>query len=111
MRIGFVGLGRMGSAMAARLLAAGGDLKVWNRSLGRTEPLQKRGADVARDLRDFADREVVFTMLSDDAALRAVVLGDPGLLAILQEGAIHLSCSTITVALSEELGQRHRERG
>ncbi|VVM04478.1 NAD(P)-dependent oxidoreductase [Methylacidimicrobium tartarophylax] len=110
MRIGFVGLGRMGSAMAARLLAVGGDLKVWNRSLGRTEPLQKQGADVARDLRDFADREVVFTMLSDDAALRAVVLGDPGLLAILQEGAIHVSCSTITVALSEELGQRHRER-
>ncbi|MGD9895928.1 MAG: NAD(P)-dependent oxidoreductase [Candidatus Methylacidiphilaceae bacterium] len=110
MRVGFVGLGKMGSGMAARLFEAGVDLKVFNRSSAPTESFRRKGAEVAHNLEDLADREVVFTMLSDDAAVRAMVLGRPGLLEILAEGAVHVGCSTISVAFSAELSRLHVER-
>lgn len=111
MKAGFIGLGRMGTGMAARLLAAGQDLLVFNRSPGKTKPLVEQGAQAARSIRDFLRVDVVFTMLADDPALESVVYGDPGLLGVLKPGAIHVSCSTISVDCADRLSKAHSERG
>ncbi|HUW97592.1 MAG TPA: NAD(P)-dependent oxidoreductase [Acidiferrobacter sp.] len=107
MKIGFIGLGRMGTGMAAHLQGAGQDLTVFNRSAERVAPLTAQGAKAAQTLADLAHATVVFTMLADDRAVREVVLGPDGLLRQLAPGAVHVSCSTISVALSAELAQAH----
>jgi 3-hydroxyisobutyrate dehydrogenase-like beta-hydroxyacid dehydrogenase len=112
MRIAFIGLGNMGAAMAANLLKAGHELKVWNRSSAKAQPLVKSGAVVAACPREAAaDREVVVTMLADDAALGAVLEGDEGILASLPRGALHISMSTIAVATAERVTEEHGSRG
>ncbi len=112
MQIGFIGLGAMGGAMAANLLAAGHAVRVFNRTAARAEPLRHAGAAVAATPADAArDADAVFTMVSDDAALLAVTLGDAGLLAALRPGAVHVSMSTIGVATARELAERHRAAG
>jgi 3-hydroxyisobutyrate dehydrogenase-like beta-hydroxyacid dehydrogenase len=103
MKLGFIGLGRMGSAMAANLLAAGHELTVYNRTKAKAEPLLKRGAHLAETLGDAARGEVVITMLADDHAVDEAVFGDDGILVALSPGAIHFSMSTISVAESERL--------
>src|SRR5262245_39401242 len=107
MQIGFVGLGRMGEGMAGNLLAAGHDLVVYNRTRRKTEPLAKRGAKIADRPADCADAEAVVTMLADDQAVDEVIFARDGLLAALPAGRIHISMSTIGVALSERLAQAH----
>ncbi|HQT25257.1 MAG TPA: NAD(P)-binding domain-containing protein, partial [Burkholderiales bacterium] len=99
MRLGFIGLGKMGAPMANRLAAAGCDLTVYNRTPGKMQPLLDLGAKGAESLREFRECDIVFTMLSDDEALEAVVFGSEGLLEILQKDALHVSCSTISVSL------------
>ncbi len=112
MRIGFLGLGKMGSAMAMRLLAAGHELRVWNRTEGRTEPLIREGAIAAATPAEAElDADAVITMLFDDAAHEEVLFGANGLMDALSPGALHISCSTISVALSERLTQEHAHRG
>jgi 3-hydroxyisobutyrate dehydrogenase-like beta-hydroxyacid dehydrogenase len=112
MQIGFIGLGAMGSAMATNLLASGHALRVFNRSAARAEPLRRAGAAVAATPADAArDADAVFTMVSDDAALLAVTLGDAGLLAALRPDAVHVSMSTVGVATARELAARHRAAG
>src|SRR5262245_8816911 len=108
MRIGFIGLGKMGEGMAGNLLAAGHELVVYNRTRRKAEPLAKRGARIADRPRDLADAEVVVTMLADDQAVEDVVFGKDGLLSALPAGRTHISMSTISVALSERLAQAHR---
>ena len=111
MRIGFIGLGQMGSGMARSLIKAGHQVTVWNRSRAKSEPLAKDGAKVAGELRDFAGAEAVITMLADDAATEAVVFGDGGLLKSLKRDAIHIAMSTIGVALSARLAKAHEAVG
>src|SRR5581483_2757451 len=112
MRIGFLGTGKMGIPMALRLLAAGHELSVWNRSEGRTEPLLREGAIAAGTPAEAElGAEAVITMLFDDAAHEYVLFGPNGLVEELSPGALHVSCSTITVALSERLTQEHARRG
>jgi 3-hydroxyisobutyrate dehydrogenase-like beta-hydroxyacid dehydrogenase len=108
MRIGFVGLGKMGEGMAGNLLAAGHDLIVYNRTRQKAEPLARRGARIAARPADLADAEAVVTMLADDAALEEVAFGKDGLVAALPAGRTHISMSTISVALSERLAQAHQ---
>ncbi|TRW16730.1 NAD(P)-dependent oxidoreductase [Glacieibacterium frigidum] len=100
MKIGFIGLGQMGSAIAANLLAAGHELSVWNRSPEKAQPLVDTGARLAASPADAAQGEVVMTLLADDAALEAVVYGANG---ILGSPALHVSHSTISIALAERL--------
>ena len=108
MKLGFVGLGKMGTAMAESLLAAGHELAVYNRTRERAERLQQRGARVAATPKEAAhDAEAVVTMLADDAAVEMVTFGDAGVLSGLAPGAVHISCSTISVALSERLAAAH----
>jgi len=112
MRIGFLGLGKMGMAMALRLVAAGYELSVWNRSEGRTKPLIREGAIAAATPAEAElGADAVITMLFDDAAHEEVLFGANGLLDALSPGALHISCSTISVALSERLTEEHAKRG
>jgi 3-hydroxyisobutyrate dehydrogenase-like beta-hydroxyacid dehydrogenase len=112
MKVGFVGLGNMGHGMASNLLKAGHELVVYNRTPAKAEPLRSQGARVARTPREAAKgAEAVFTMLSDDHAVEAAVFGDDGLLGGLEKGAIHLSSSTLSVALSERMSEAHARAG
>jgi 3-hydroxyisobutyrate dehydrogenase-like beta-hydroxyacid dehydrogenase len=108
MRIGLVGLGKMGTGMAGNLLAAGHDLIVYNRTRPKAEPLTKRGARLADRPADLAEAEAIVTMLADDAALDEVAFGKDGLQAAMPAGCTHISMSTISVALSERLAQAHQ---
>lgn len=112
MRIGFLGLGNMGMAMAHRLIAAGHELSVWNRSEGRTEPLLREGAIQAGTPAEAElGADAVITMLFDDAAHEDVVFGPNGLIEAFSPGQLHISCSTISVAMSERLSAEHAKRG
>jgi 3-hydroxyisobutyrate dehydrogenase-like beta-hydroxyacid dehydrogenase len=111
MKVGFIGLGRMGAGMAARLLEAGHELTIYNRTRSREQPLLAKGARAAVDIADASRADAVFTMLADDIALENVVYGDGGMLAHLPSGAIHISASTISVALSERLTADHAGLG
>jgi 3-hydroxyisobutyrate dehydrogenase-like beta-hydroxyacid dehydrogenase len=111
MNIGFIGLGRMGSAMAKNLVMAGQDVTVFNRSPGRSRALVQLGAHEATDIAGACRGEVVITMLSDDAAVTQVAMGDDGIIAKLAKDAIHLSMSTIGVDLSRCLAQAHAQAG
>ena len=111
MKVGFIGLGNMGSAIARNLIQAGHTLTVYNRTRSRAEPFGSLGARIAETPGEAAaDAEVLFTMLADDAAVAAVILEPGNALQALPAGAPHISMSTISVALSRHLAEAHRER-
>jgi len=110
MELGFVGLGRMGSAMAANLLEAPHVLTVHNRTAAKTEPLVSAGAVNAETPGQAAGGEAVITMLADDAAVEAVVFAKDGILDVLPPSATHVSMSTISVGLAERLARAHAEK-
>lgn len=106
--VGFIGLGRMGRAMAANLVPAGFTVRVWNRTPGKAPP----GAVECKSPREVAEQcAIVATMVADDAALEQVTFGDGGLLSGLRRGGIHVSMSTISVALSRKLREAHSAAG
>jgi 3-hydroxyisobutyrate dehydrogenase-like beta-hydroxyacid dehydrogenase len=111
MKVGFIGLGNMGSGMAASLLKAGHELAVYNRTPDKTKPLVEKGARKAASVADACKGDVVITMLADDAAVENLVFADPGILNSLSKGAIHVSASTISVALADKLTAEHAKRG
>jgi 3-hydroxyisobutyrate dehydrogenase-like beta-hydroxyacid dehydrogenase len=112
MKIGFLGLGQMGAGMAANLLRAGHELAVWNRSPQKSKALVAEGALLAGTPREAAaGREVVMSMLADDAALEQVLLGSNGVFEGMPRGALHVSSSTISVATAERAAALHKERG
>jgi 3-hydroxyisobutyrate dehydrogenase-like beta-hydroxyacid dehydrogenase len=111
MKIGFIGLGRMGAAMAANLVKAGHDVSVFNRTRGRSSALIELGAHEAANIAGVCDGEAVITMLADDDAASGIALGEGGLTTHLRKGAIHLSMSTISVELSKRLAQEHEKAG
>lgn len=112
MRIGFLGTGKMGIPMAQRLIAAGHELAVWNRTEGRTEPLLREGAIAAGTPAEAElGADVVITMLFDDHAHEEVLFGSNGLMEALTPSTLHIACSTISVALSERLTRDHAKRG
>jgi 3-hydroxyisobutyrate dehydrogenase-like beta-hydroxyacid dehydrogenase len=111
MEIGFIGLGRMGSAMAANLVKAGHHVTVFNRSPEKRRKLVELGAHEAARIAEACRGEVVITMLADDAAVSNVTLGDGGIAASLPKNAIHVSMSTISVALAKELARAHSGAG
>ncbi len=108
MKVGFIGLGQMGRAMAANLLEAGHEVAVWNRSPDKADTLIGAGARRAASPRDAAEADAVMTMLADDAAVEGVVYGENG---ILDAPALHVSHSTISIAFAERLAGDHAGRG
>lgn len=105
MKIGFIGLGAMGSAMARNLAAAGHTVRAWNRSGGKVD-----GVAMVDDPALTLQGDAVMTMLSDDDAIRGVVL-DSGLLKQARAGLVHIVSSTISIAFAHKLVAAHREAG
>lgn len=106
MNIGLIGLGAMGRPMVRNLLKAGHEVTVYNRTRSRAQELVRDGAKVSETPAIAA--EVVITMLADDHAVEEVVFG--GLLGAIPRGAVHVSMSTISVALSRRMAEAHTQK-
>ena len=111
MKVGFIGLGHMGIGMAANLLRAGHEVTVYNRTPGKAQGLVAQGARAAAGVADACGGDAVVTMLADDGAVEGAVFGEKGVIGSLGKGAIHVSMSTISVALSERLSEAHANAG
>jgi 3-hydroxyisobutyrate dehydrogenase-like beta-hydroxyacid dehydrogenase len=112
MKIGFIGLGKMGAGMARNLLLAGHAAAVYNRTRDKAEALEADGARIASSPADACDgAEAVFTMLADDPATEEVVFGPNGLADGLKNGAIHVASGTISTRLVRRLTEEHGRRG
>ena len=111
MKVGFIGLGHMGAGMAANLIKAGHEVTVYNRTPDKAGALAAAGAKVATTVAAACQGEAVMTMLANDEAVEAVVLGAEGVIASLRPGALHVSTSTISVALSQRLSEEHAKHG
>jgi len=112
MKIAFIGLGRMGSGMARNLLRAGHEVVVFNRSRDKAQALVADGARVADSLAGACSAsDAVMTMLADDRAVEQMVFGENAIASALPAGAIHISCSTISMALARRLAAEHHRRG
>lgn len=111
MKIGFVGIGHMGSGMAADLLKAGDEVTVYNRTPAKAAHLAAQGAKVAITVADACRGDAVFTMLANDEAVESLLLEPAGILTSLAPGALHVSSSTISLELSQRLSEAHRTRG
>jgi 3-hydroxyisobutyrate dehydrogenase-like beta-hydroxyacid dehydrogenase len=110
MNVGFIGLGSMGLPMARNLLKAGHEVTVYNRTRARAEALRSDGATIADQPSDTCGKDVLMTMLADDRAVRAVLFGEQ-LITRLPQTSIHISMSTISVALAQELANAHARAG
>ena len=112
MNVGFIGLGRMGQGIANRVLAGGHDLLVYNRSPGKAAALAKSGARIASSITGVCEgRQVVITMLADDAALNEVALAKGGLRDSLPAGAVHMAMGTHGVGAIRSLAAAHAGAG
>src|SRR5947209_116 len=109
MKIGFIGLGKMGRAIAGRLLGAGHSVRVWNRSPEPVRELVEKGAEAADRPADVAQAEVLVSMLANDTAIRSVII-DQGVLEAAAPGLIHVNLATVSIALAQELAVLHRRR-
>ena len=111
MKVGFIGLGHMGAGMAANLLKAGHDVTVYNRTHTKVEALVAQGAKAAASVSGACSGDAVITMLANDDAVERVVFSDGSIIGSLHAAAIHISSSTISVALSERLEAAHAKAG
>ena len=111
MDVGFVGLGNMGTPMALNLIKSGHRVIVYNRTRSKAEALAAKGARIADRIADTCRGDALITMLSDDAAVEDVIFASDGALASLGRDAVHISMSTISVALSERLAAAHARAG
>ena len=108
--IGFIGLGSLGTPIALNLMESGHDLHVYNRTVSKTESLAAKGAIVCKSIAELAQKcSIVFTIVSDDAAIEAVCKGADGLLKNLAKNSIHVSMSTILPATAEKLASLHQQ--
>jgi 3-hydroxyisobutyrate dehydrogenase-like beta-hydroxyacid dehydrogenase len=112
MKVGFIGLGRMGRGIATRFIMAGHDLVVYNRTPEKAKDLAAAGAKVAASIGEACrESEAAVTMLSDDAALEEVAFGPGGICESLPKGAIHLVMGTHGTAAIRSAEERHRQAG
>jgi len=110
MKIGFIGLGRMGGHVAVNLLKAGHQVTVWNRSQGPVQDLVAKGAVAAKSPQDALQGDAVFSMLSNDQVMRELGLAGP-LLDKAAKGLVHVNLATISVDFAKELAAAHRKAG
>ncbi len=111
-RVGFLGLGNMGQGMAGRLLAAGHEVVLWNRTRARAEALRQQGARAGSSPADTVEgADAVVAMLADDAASRAIWEGANGALSAMAPGALAIECSTLSAAWVAELAATAKVRG
>ncbi|MDQ6902563.1 MAG: NAD(P)-dependent oxidoreductase, partial [Bacteroidota bacterium] len=108
--IGFIGLGNLGTPIALNLVKSGHNLHVYNRTTSKAEPLKAQGAIVCESVSDLSKQcNIVFTIVSDDAALKSICEGDNGLINNLAKESIHVSLSTILPKTAEELFSLHEQ--
>ena len=101
--VGWIGAGRMGYALIERLLDAGHDVSVYNRTRSKAEPLAERGAKLVDTPAQLADRDVVFIMVAASDDLEHVAVGEDGLLTADASPQIIIDCSTVSAAVSEKI--------
>jgi len=112
MRIGFIGLGRMGQGMASRLLAGGHDLLIYNRTAGKTADLAKAGANVAGSIAEVCrDRDLIVTMVADDNALETVTFNPGGVRDSLAKGSIYCSMGTHSAGVIQSIDAALKKNG
>jgi 3-hydroxyisobutyrate dehydrogenase-like beta-hydroxyacid dehydrogenase len=110
MKIGFIGLGNLGAPIALNILERGHELYVFNRTISKTEALASKGAIVCSDIASLASQsDIVFSIVSDDAALSTIVQSEDGLLNHLQAGGIHVSMSTILPHTARNMTTLHAQ--
>jgi 3-hydroxyisobutyrate dehydrogenase-like beta-hydroxyacid dehydrogenase len=109
--VGWLGAGRMGAAMAGRLLGAGVPVRLWNRTRGKLAPLVERGAVAVDELNDLSACDVVFMMVSSSDDLRAVTTGDGGLLSGAARPKVLVDCSTVSADASAAVRSAAAELG
>jgi 3-hydroxyisobutyrate dehydrogenase len=110
-KIGWIGAGRMGAPMAERLLKAGHDVTIWNRTRAKAEPLAAHGGKIADKLSELAACDVVFSIVSEGKDLEQVYFGKDGVLSGGKAPRICVDCSTIAVEESADIRKRLQERG
>ena len=111
-KIGFIGLGNMGLEMARNLITAGYHLQVYNRTLDKADELEISAITKCKSpAQAAANVPVVITMVSDDAVLAAITTGKDGILSTLQKGGLHISMSTTSPGISEQLAEAHKNTG
>jgi 3-hydroxyisobutyrate dehydrogenase-like beta-hydroxyacid dehydrogenase len=109
MDVGFVGVGRMGSAMASNLLKAGHRVRVWDKSPATLPALQAQGAEIARDMQDAFRGDALFSMLPNDDAIREVFIA--GRMKPASGAPVHVNMATASVRLAKELAAYHAAQG
>ncbi len=111
-RVGFIGLGKIGSGICANIQRAGYDLTVYNRTLEKTQPFAEKGAKVAYSIKTLvAQTDVIFSSLLDDQSVMDLCHDAEGILASVTENKIHVSLTTIQPATSDTLKSAHQQRG
>jgi 3-hydroxyisobutyrate dehydrogenase len=109
-RIGWIGMGRMGYPMAERLLKAGYDVSIWNRTRAKAEPLAKLGGKIVDKPSDLAETDVVFSIVAEGKDVEQVYLGKDGVLSGNKTPGIFVDCSTISVEESVAIRKRLSDR-
>jgi 3-hydroxyisobutyrate dehydrogenase-like beta-hydroxyacid dehydrogenase len=111
-KIGFIGLGNLGGPIAMNLIDSGHSLYVYNRTASKASPAAAKGAVVCESVASLAKQcNIVFTIVSDDAALKNICIGENGLLHHLQTDSVHVSLSTILPQTALDLASLHEQRG
>lgn len=112
MKIGFIGTGIMGSRMAANLLKAGYEVKVYNRTLSKAKELENEGAMLSQSAKEAADGvDVLFTMLSTPDAVRETAFGEKGFFSSMKKNSIWTDCSTVNPSFSKEMAEASKKKG
>jgi 3-hydroxyisobutyrate dehydrogenase len=110
-KVGWIGMGRMGYPMAERLLKAGYDVSIWNRTRSKAEPLAKIGGKVVDKLADLSGVDVVFSIVAEGKDVEQVYFGKEGVLSTNKTPPVFVDCSTIAVEESADIRKRLKERG
>ena len=110
-KLGWIGMGRMGYAMAERLIKAGQDVSIWNRTRAKAEPLAAKGGKVVDTAANLADCEVVFSIVSTGKDLKEVYFGPNGLMTGAKKPKVAVDCSTISVDDSAEIREKLKGMG
>ena len=112
MKVGFIGLGNLGTPIAENIVKSGHEVYVYNRTASKAKAFEEKGAVACQSIEQLAQNcTTICTMVADDAALTAVCTGHQGLLNSMQHGSVHISMSTILPATAKELAALHTEKG
>lgn len=111
LKIGFIGLGKMGSGICENIQKAGYSLTVYNRTVSKTEPFQQRGANVASSIKQLVEQsDIIFTSVLDDKSLNDLCQGEHGILESMTAGKIHVGLTTIQPTTADALKTEHEKR-